>query len=363
MLVEQLWLTDFRCYEQAHIALPPGLTVILGENGEGKTTVLEAVSYLASLESFRGAPNEAMVREGADVATVRAHVEREGREVLLEAEIRVAGRGRMQVNRQPLRRRADLLGVLQVSVFSPEDLAIVKGGPAGRRRFLDDVLTGLNPMHDSVRVEVDRVLKQRNALLKQARGRLTREIATTLDVWDEKLAASGEALGKARVEVIELLRGPLGDAYDAVSGGSGEIGVAYLSTWAPGGLLRALVDNRQEDLRRGQSQVGPHRDDVVLTISGLPSRTHASQGEQRSLALALRLASHRVLTVAHGTAPVLLLDDIFSELDPGRAAALLDNLPHDQVLLTSAGPPPADATPSLVLRVQGGEMATVEAQM
>jgi DNA replication and repair protein RecF len=354
MRLDRVWLTDVRSYASAEIELAPGLTALLGDNGQGKTNVLEAIAWLATLASFRGAPNEALIRQGAERAVIRAEGEREGRRILIEAEVVASGRNRVLVNRQPLKRARDLLGVLRVSVFAPDDLELVKGGPAERRRFLDDALVASHPRYDALRSEVDKVLKQRNALLKNAGGRLDEGAAFTLDVWDAKLVEAGGKLASARQNLLDRLTPVLSETYDAVAHGPAEVTAAYVAEWAASGLEAALAAARRDDVRRGVSTVGPHRDDVELRIGGLPARTHASQGEQRSLALALRLAAHRVITEVTGSAPVLLLDDVFSELDPDRSDALLANLPTGQTLLTSASGLPPKAAPDLVLHVRDG---------
>ena len=356
MQLQRLWLTDFRSYASAEVSFAPGLTALLGDNGEGKTNLMEAVGYLATLSSFRGAPNEALVRHGAEQAVVRAEGEREGRSLLIEAEVRATGRGRVQVNRQRLGRARDLLGALRVTVFSPDDLELVKGGPAGRRRYLDDTVVSRQPKLDGVRSELDRVLRQRNALLRQAGGRLTPEIESTLVVWDAKLSSAGEALADARAELVAELAPVLAEAYDQVAGRPAAVEAVYAPPWRDQGLAAALADARRDELRRGVSLVGPHRDELELVLDGMPARTHASQGEQRSLALAMRLAAHRVVTDATGSAPILLLDDVFSELDPDRGAALLAHLPPGQTLLSSAAGLPPGAAPERVLRVEGGRV-------
>jgi DNA replication and repair protein RecF len=356
MRLDRIWLTDLRSYAAAEVELAPGLTALLGDNGQGKTNLLEAVAWLATLGSFRGAPNEALVRRGADRAVIRAEGEREGRSILIEAEIVASGRNRVLVNRQPLKRARDLLGVLRVSVFSPDDLELVKGGPAERRRYLDDALVASHPRYDALRSEVDKVLKQRNALLKGCGGRLDEGAAFTLDVWDAKLVESGGALASARRNLLERLAPVLSDTYDAVAHGPADVQVAYAAEWEALGLAEALAAARRDDVRRGVSTVGPHRDDVELHLGGMPARTHASQGEQRSLALALRLAAHQVITEVTGSSPILLLDDVFSELDPDRSDALLANLPDGQTLLTSASGLPPKAHPDLVLRVADGKV-------
>jgi DNA replication and repair protein RecF len=388
--VRTLWLTDFRSYTSTQVDLAPGLTALVGANGEGKTNLLEALAWLATLSSFRGAPTDALVRRGSPFAVVRALAEREGRELLIEAQIQANGRNRVLVNRQPLRRARDLLGSLRVSVFTPDDLAIVKDGPGERRRFLDDALVSLHPRNDALRSQVDKVLRQRNALLKQTGGRLDESTAFTLDVWDAKLADAGAALAAARLDLLDRMRPVLAGTYDSLARRPARVEARYEAAWAssdvlasapaevssagpagPAGppadldarradlaaaLAAALGDARTDDVRRGVSTVGPHRDDVVLSIGGAPSRTQASQGEQRTLALALRLAAHHVVTARTDSPPVLLLDDVFSELDPERSAALLANLPEGQTLLTTASALPVDAHPDVLLRLVDGEI-------
>jgi len=366
--LHHVWLTDFRNYQSAELDLAPGLTVVVGGNGEGKTNLLEAIGYLASLASFRGAPPEALVRSGCQRAVVRGEGDREGRNLLVEAEIACAGRGRVAVNRQPLRRSAELLGALRASVFSPDDLELVKGGPSARRRYLDDALVGVHPRNDALRRDLERVVRQRTTLLRQSGGRLSPDIATTLDVWDAKLISVGEALAAARSELVDRLQPALARAYEQVAGRpagqKATVTARYDAPWRDQGLAAALVAARSEELRRGVSLVGPHRDDLALTVSAMPARTHASQGEQRSLALALRLAAHSVVGEAVGEPPFLLLDDVFSELDATRSRALLDALAATsfghtaggQAVLTTAEALPAGAEPELVVRIAGGRI-------
>ena len=207
MRVRSLELTDFRCYHRADVSFTDGLTAIVGENGQGKTNLLEAIGWLAGLGSFRGAPDDALIRTGADTAVLRATIEADdGREQLIEAELLRVGRNRVQVNRQRVNRRRDLLGVVQVTVFSPDDLELVKGGPSLRRRWIDDALVQRHPRHDALRTDLERILKQRNALLRSVPGRLDTDAAFTLDVWDQKLAETGTRLRDAREDLLEELR-------------------------------------------------------------------------------------------------------------------------------------------------------------
>ncbi|HEX3539229.1 MAG TPA: DNA replication and repair protein RecF, partial [Acidimicrobiales bacterium] len=235
MHLDHLWITDFRNYAAAELApAPVGLTVIIGNNGEGKTNLLEAIGYLATLKSFRGSPPDALVKVGSPRAVVRAEAVRDSRRLLIEAELNPAGRDRVQVNRQPLRRARDLLGALQVTVFAPDDLALVKAGPQGRREYLDDLLVALHPRHDTLRSDLDRILRQRNALLKQAGGnpRPDAGIITTLDVWDQKLAETGTALVAARTALVDSLAPVLSEVYDHVAERAAHVTLTYQRSWA-----------------------------------------------------------------------------------------------------------------------------------
>jgi DNA replication and repair protein RecF len=228
----------------------------------------------------------------------------------VEAEISTVGRNRVQVNRQRLQRARDLLGTVRATVFSPDDLVLVKGAPADRRRFLDDTLVALAVKYDALRLDLDRVVRQRNTLLKQVAGRLDDEAALTLDVWDARLSEVGERLGHARSVLVERTAPMVTEAYAELAGAPFDVELSYASSWRADGLAASLAASRTDDVRRGVSTVGPHRDELEIRLAGMPARTHASQGEQRTLALALRLAAHRLVADRTGSTPVLVLDDV-----------------------------------------------------
>ena len=355
MIIQHLELTNFRNYAATTIDLTSGVTAVVGNNGQGKTNLVEALGYLATLKSFRGVPTEALIRTGCESAVLRATVvHADGREVLIETELVRTGRNRSLVNKQRLARSRDLLGVVRTTVFSPEDLELVKAAPSVRRDFVDDALVALQPKLDVLCSEIEKVLRQRNSLLKQAGGRLSPDIASTLDVWDAKLAELGSELGDERSRLIAQISPRVSKAYEELAEKNTPIGLVYEPEWRRIGLANELQTCRLDDIRRGTSTVGPHRDDIDLLINGLPARTHASQGEQRTLALAMRLAVHRMVTEEFGSPPVLILDDVLSELDPGRAAALLRHFPEGQVLITTAGYLPEAAHPDRIVRIQQG---------
>ena len=355
MGIRRIELTNFRVYQHAIIELDPGVTAIIGRNAQGKTSLAEAMSYLSTLQSFRGVPNDALVREGEDSAYVRALiVHDDGREILVEAEINRAGRNKVLVNKQKLARVRDLLGVFRSTVFAPTDLQLVYEGPSVRRDMLDDALVALAPKNDALRLEVDRIIRQRNVLLKQSNGRLTDDIETTLDVWDQQFAIKGAQLGEARAKLVARLSPFVSEAYEALATEPTPVDVVYEPEWRRAGLAASLAAARADDVRRGMSTVGPHRDDVVLHVKGMPAKSHASQGECRTLALALRLGIHRLVTEVVGTAPLLVLDDVLSELDPYRCEALLRNMPEGQVVITTAAVLPESAHPNSIIHIANG---------
>lgn len=357
MFIEHLELADFRNYSQASFDFTRGITAVVGRNAQGKTNVAEAMGFLATLESFRLAPTAALIRDGAETAVIRATIRHDdGRELLVEIQIPRQGRTAVLVNRQRLQRTRDLLGVLRVTVFSPDDLELVKGSPSERRRFCDETLVSLAVKNDALRLDLDRVLRQRNTLLRQCNGRLTDEVGFTLDVWDERMATIGDELGQARADLVARLQPAAEEAYQQLAGRPLAVGLRYEPEWRRSGLAAALRTVRTDDVRRGVSTVGPHRDDVEFTLGSMPARTHASQGEMRSLALSLRLAAHRLVAAATDMTPLLILDDVLSELDPERCEALLAHLPPGQVVITTASPLPEAAQPDRILRIEQGRV-------
>ena len=364
--VGHLWLVDFRCLAEIDVELASGLTVVQGANGQGKTSFLEAIGWVARARSFRGVTDAMLVRSGATEAIVRAEVTTSGRQQLFEAEIRATGRNRILCNRQAVTRARDLHGLLRVTVFAPDDLTLVKGGPAERRDFLDELLAMLAARYDAARSDFERVLKQRNALLRS--GVREDEARFTLDVFDEQLVLAGAELTRGRLRLLERLVPAVAGAYETLALDMRPITATYVSESSSLPLTATDADTLEDQLReelarrrraeidRGLTLVGPHRDELHLMIDGLDARYQASQGKQRTLALALRLAGHVVVRELTGAAPVLLLDDVFSELDAQRAAALVRNLPPGQTLLTTAGALPPDVVAQQNLVVRAGRI-------
>jgi DNA replication and repair protein RecF len=362
----RLALTDFRSYPELSLELGPGVSTFRGPNGEGKTNLVEAVGYLATLGSHRVASDAPLVRRGAERAVLRGAVTAAQGDALVEIELNPGRANRVRLNRAPMPRPRDVLGALRTVLFAPEDLALVKGDPGERRRFLDELLIASAPRYAGVRADYERVLKQRTALLKSAgskghlRGQAREAMTTTLDAWDGQLARAGAPLLAGRMRLVAALGPHVAAAYEAVSGGSrdpaGEAcGMFYRSsalntndefenvtgpepTVLETALLKALAAVRSSELERGVCLVGPHRDELELSVSGMPARGYASHGESWSLALALRLASFALLREGRED-PVLILDDVFAELDTGRRdrlAALVAGA--EQVLITAAVP-------------------------
>ena len=383
MHLRRLSLTDFRSYTEADLALEPGITTFVGSNGQGKTNLVEAAGYLATFGSHRVATDTPLIRQSADRAILRGVISAAGRDSLLEIEINPGRANRIRLNKAPARPR-DALGLLRCVLFAPEDIAVVKGDPDQRRRYLDDLLVALRPRYAAVRSEYERVLRQRTALLKSARasGAVPRG---TLEVWDDHLVTAGAQLTAGRLRLVEELRAVVASSYSAVSGTERDTGLQYRMSGQPAGhspaaarepadradstggaddadrlgsadggqdaartdprpdteklagiLREALALRRRAELDRAVCLVGPHRDELELSIGGLPARGYASHGESWSMALALRLAAYQLLR-ATGEDPVLMLDDVFAELDSGRRERLAELVADaEQVLVTVA---------------------------
>jgi DNA replication and repair protein RecF len=372
--LEKLSLTDFRSYAQVDLSFEPGVTVLVGYNGIGKTNLMEAIGYLATLSSHRVSSDAPLLRFGTERALIRAKLVRGEQSTVLELEINGSRANRGRINRSNPVRARDILGICQTVLFAPEDLALVKGDPSNRRRFLDELLVSLMPRHSATRTDYDRVLKQRNALLKSGRtGKFTAGHEATLDVWDQHMARAGAELLHARLELVERIRPHLREAYAQLTDGSKEADAIYRSTLqdmmdddgaGPGfaaepaavervedlrelsvedlteRYVQAFAASRRKELERGVSLVGPHRDDVELILGEAPAKGYASHGETWSMCLSLRLASYYVMlddARTGGSAPILILDDVFAELDVQRRrklAAIVSGA--EQVLVTAA---------------------------
>ncbi|TDD56754.1 DNA replication/repair protein RecF [Saccharopolyspora elongata] len=391
MYVRHLQVTDFRSWPHADLALEPGITVLVGSNGQGKTNLVEAIGYVATLGSHRVATDAPLVRDGAARAVVRAAVVNSGRELLVELEITPGKANRARINRGAVAKPRDVLGILRTVLFAPEDLSIVRGDPGERRRFMDDLLVSRSPRYAGVRADYDRVLKQRSALLKSAgaarRGGGAADVRT-LEVWDGHLARCGAELLAGRLDLVAAIAPHVTSAYanvaatdeatlpsvrvadvryrsslgESLPAGYGvPLGKAADSAELESALLTELERVRPQELERGVSLVGPHRDDLELLLGDLPAKGYASHGESWSFVLALRLASYHLLT-EDGAEPVLILDDVFAELDRRRRARLADLVAGaEQVLVTAAVA--EDVPPELAgarFDVREGEVRRVE---
>lgn len=381
MYVSHLALLDFRSYAAADVELEPGPNAFVGRNGQGKTNLVEAIGYVATLGSHRVANDTPLIRAGAERAVVRTRIVRGDRASTVELEITAGKANRARVNRGQLGRARDVLGILRTVLFAPEDLALVKGDPDGRRRFLDQLVVQLLPRAAGLLGDYERVVRQRSALLKSLRGARRSGAGavdtSTLEVWDARAAQLGGQILAMRLALVEALRPHVAAAYEQVSDADGHAELAYRSS-VPGAadgatpaaedlekaILEAMAESRAQELERGVSLVGPHRDDLVLTLGGLPAKGYASHGESWSFALALRLASYRLLgggddpehvpdaafwdpDLDTDADPVLILDDVFAELDVRRRERLAELVaPARQVLVTAAVPD--DVPPGLL---------------
>jgi DNA replication and repair protein RecF len=369
VIVAQLSLVDFRNYATLEIGLVPGPNVFVGSNGQGKTNLVEAIAYLSTLGSHRVSSDQALIRSGSDAAIVRARLEHADRDVLLEVQLNRTGANRAQVNRVSVKPR-ELPRHIATVLFAPEDLALVRGEPSGRRRFLDQLLVQLSPRFAGILADYDRVLRQRNSLLKSARGaRVAESQLSTLELWDERLVEFGSSIIDGRAELVERLRPHVAEAYRGIAGhgqradlslelttrgsqpedggepaaigrdeGVGSAGSTSAGSSTAAEFRAAVARVRRSELDRGLSLVGPHRDDLTLVLNDLPARGYASHGESWSFALSLKLASAALLRAESQLGdPVVVLDDVFAELDESRRAQLAAAIgDYEQVLITAA---------------------------
>ena len=382
MIVEQLGLKDFRNYAEADVSLSPGANVFVGRNGQGKTNLVEAVAYLATLGSHRVSNDAPLVRDGTDAAIVRARLAHGERSVLLELQLNRQGANKARVNSVNVR-TSELPRYAQVVLFAPEDLQIVRGDPSARRRFADQLIVQRTPRMAAVLGDYDRVLRQRSALLKSARARgLRGDALSTLDVWDDKLVTLGTEVIEARSALASDLSDPVARAYAAIAGADHEPRLSWALSVGGGDpeegdavdgagssepladqFRAALVAKRPAELERGLTLVGPHRDDLVLRVRGLPVKGYASHGESWSVALALRLASAEILRAESRLGdPVLILDDVFAELDAGRRTRLAELAGgYEQVIVTAAVEEDVpDGLRAHVVRVDAGRIRDID---
>ncbi len=362
MYVRHLALRDFRSWQHVELELAPGRTVFVGPNGYGKTNLVEALWYCATIGSHRVATDAPLIRAGAERAVVSAIVVNEGRELAVDIEIAAGRANKARLNRSPVRSTREVVGAVRAVLFAPEDLALVRGDPGERRRYLDELASVRRPRVAAIRADYEKVLKQRTALLKSAAGGRFRGdvgVLETLDVWDGHLAAHGAELMAARIELTNLLAPEVEKAYQLLAPASRPAAIGYRSSveldgtgqdveYLEAALLAGLAARRGAELERGVCLVGPHRDDLELRLGDQPAKGFASHGESWSMALALRLASYELLRT-EGSEPVLILDDVFAELDNARRRALAGVAANaEQVLITAAVgediPPDWDAT-------------------
>ena len=377
MYVKELALRDFRSYEHVSVAFPAGVSALVGSNGQGKTNLVEAAAYIASLGSHRVATDAPLIRRGASSAVVRAVASHAERDIELQVEIDAQRPNKALLNRSPLKRPRDLLGYLNVVVFAPEDLALVKGDPSDRRHFLDQTLIALSPRLAGTRSDLDRVLKQRNALLKTAQHAARRsasDVMHTLDAWDAQFARLSAQLVLQRLHLIDELSPHAADHYTMVSDDRGPFAMQYECSlpeqpasrdeadWEQA-YLAALLDRRSDEIERGITLVGPHRDELALSVRDLPVKGYASHGESWSAALTLRLAAFELLRRDRaGGDPILILDDVFAELDARRRERLAEFAHRaEQTIITAAV---VEDVPAVLrgaqFQVSGGEVRRVE---
>lgn len=349
MWVNHLELVDYRSYANASVQFPSGPVVLVGSNGQGKTNLVESIGYVATLSSHRVAQDAALIRQDCDQSIIRLHAQtRRDRSIKVELQLNRGRANLARLNGSKLPRVRDVLGSATAVVFAPEDIRLVRGDPSDRRRFLDEVMVQVAPRYLGLRTEYERVLKQRNALLKTSRGLSRSQMEAALVIWDEQLVAIGSELLWGRLNALRRLAAPVTVAYEQISGSDGQATISYRTAIAeaddlssPEGVRLAMSEHlarrRSDELARGVTLVGPHRDDLLLSLGSSAAKGYASHGESWSICLALRLASYEVMQDLTDDPPVLILDDVFAELDSNRRHRLADSVRDaDQILVTAA---------------------------
>ncbi|GIU84634.1 MAG: DNA replication and repair protein RecF [Acidimicrobiales bacterium] len=346
-------LEDVRIHESFVLKPADGVTLLRGPNGSGKTSVLEAITLGLTLRPLHGGRAGDLVRRNAPRARITLELEADTLRSRVVVDLWPAGRLQAWIDGRKVKSSGEFVERFAVTTFVPDDLALVAGAPDGRRRFMDAVMVQMWPALTETRRRFERALRQRNSLLRQARAGIGRELIQELRVWEERLAAEAHRLAEARAELVAELSAPVTEEYRSIAGHDVAVGLTYSPDWVREGLRSRLESVRAEEIARGATLYGPHRDDLEVTIAGLPARTHASQGERRTLALAMKIAAHVSVAARRGSAPVLLLDDVFSELDEARSERLLRALPRGQTILTSAGSVPEGWDPESVVELSG----------
>ena len=357
MILVNFEIYDFRNYQFARIeSIPPGIVAIVGNNGQGKTSIIEAIGYLSNKNSFRGASKDVIIRYGQDQSVIRGgFVSSLGRDLLIEASISKTHPDKFFINKQQQSRVSHLSNTVPTTIFSSNDIEVVRGSPSLRRNFLDSGVSMIYPKGDSVISAVEKILRQRATLLKQSGGKLTPEISATLEVWDRQLSFYGEQLVKFRQDLLNLISPYISKAYKEISESGDQMSLAYAKSW-DGDLIDELGKSRAEDLRRQVNSIGPHRDDLEINLNNHPVKHNGSQGEQRTAAFALKVALHSLYRETTGEDPILLLDDVFSELDEDRSMALLGSISAKQTFITTTGTIPGVVEPSLQISVKKGSI-------
>lgn len=355
MYLARIELHNFRnCLDLMFEPGAQGVFAIMGKNGQGKTSLLEAIAYLSTRTSFRGASKETVISYGAEEAVIRGNfVTSSGREILVETSLSRSSRDRFALNKNVQKKAASVKRTVPVTVFTTQDIEVVRGGPALRREFLDGGVEMTNPRGETTISAVEKILRQRATLLRQAGGAVTREVSDTLDVWDHQLSQYGTKLAEMREGLIAMILPYARDAYCAISGSGDDLSLRYQRSW-DGDLADSLAVGRQEDLRRQANGTGPHRDEMEINLNGRPLRHNGSQGEQRTAAYALRVALHSLYKDLEGEDPILLLDDVFSELDSSRSEAILASISAAQTILTTAGEIPGSIAPTKKIFISHG---------